>query len=171
MATVLFHVLAWPTFGIALLVFGFAPGAALRLIVLCYRRDNPRRRELISELYAVPRIERPFWVAEQMEVALFEGLRGRFAAIRRNRGIQILRVVVALTFAVFGFRPLAQVSLEPDEDRTLTIRVGFGKIHASLSEHLLDSCPNLSADDVSIDLGGHGRRGLPPDPADDGGGS
>jgi DNA-binding transcriptional MerR regulator len=71
--------LAWPTFLIALLVFGFAPGALLRLIVLAFRRDDPRRRELLGELYAVPRIERPFWVIEQLEVALFEGLRGRFA--------------------------------------------------------------------------------------------
>lgn len=70
--------LAWPTLGVALLVFGLAPGVALRLIVLFYRRDNPRRRELLGELYAVPRIERPFWVAEQLEVALFEGLRDRF---------------------------------------------------------------------------------------------
>jgi hypothetical protein len=77
MAAVIFHVLAWPTLGIALLVFGFAPGVVLRLIVLFYPRGNLRRQELLSELYAVPRIERPFWVAEQLEVALFEGLRGR----------------------------------------------------------------------------------------------
>ena len=77
--------LAWPTLGVALLVFGFAPGVVLRLIVLFYRRGNPRRRELLGELYAVPRIERPFWVAEQLEVALFEGLRDRFRAWRDER--------------------------------------------------------------------------------------
>ena len=71
------QLLAWPTLGVALLVFGFAPGIVLRLIVLLYRRDNPRRQELLGEIYAVPRIERPFWVAEQLEVALFEGLRDR----------------------------------------------------------------------------------------------
>ena len=80
MTAVIFKVLPWPTLGIAILLFGFAPGAALRMIVLLYRRDHPRRQELIAELYAVPRIERPFWVAEQLEVAIFEGLRGRFAA-------------------------------------------------------------------------------------------
>jgi hypothetical protein len=66
MSDLIFHTLGWSTLGIAVLVFGFAPGAALRLIVLLYRRDNLRRKELIGELYAVPRIERPFWVAEQL---------------------------------------------------------------------------------------------------------
>jgi len=34
---------------------------------------------LLGELYAVPKIERPFWVIEQLEVGLFGGLRGRIA--------------------------------------------------------------------------------------------
>jgi hypothetical protein len=76
------QLLAWPTLGVAILAFGFAPGVALRLIVLLYPRGNPRRRELLGELYAVPTIERPFWVAAQLELALFEGLRTRFRAWR-----------------------------------------------------------------------------------------
>lgn len=79
MAALISQVISWPTLAIALLVYGFAPGAVLRLIVLLYPRDDPRRRELLGDLYAVPRIERPFWVIEQLEVALFEGLRRRFA--------------------------------------------------------------------------------------------
>jgi hypothetical protein len=79
MASLVSQVISWPTLAIALLVFGFAPGAVLRLIVLAFPRDDPRRRELLGELYAVPRIERPFWVMEQLEVGLFEGLRHRFA--------------------------------------------------------------------------------------------
>lgn len=66
--------IAWPGFLIALVVFGFAPGVLLRMIVLCFPRDHPRRRELLAELRAVPRIERPFWVLEQLELAIFEGL-------------------------------------------------------------------------------------------------
>ena len=62
---------------VALFVFGVAPGLMLRLILLLYPRDNPRRRELLGELYGVPRFEQPFWVAQQFEVALFEGLGGR----------------------------------------------------------------------------------------------
>lgn len=76
---------SWPTLLIALIVFGFAPGALLRLIVLAFDQDDPRRDELLAELYAVPRLERPFWVFEQLEVALFEGLldRLRWAATGR----------------------------------------------------------------------------------------
>ena len=79
MSAVIFHVISWPTLGCALLVYGFAPGALMRLIVLLYPRGHPRRGELISELYAYPRIKRPFWVAEQLETALFEGSRARIA--------------------------------------------------------------------------------------------
>ena len=67
-------IVSWETFLISLLVFGFAPGAVLRLIVLAFRRDDPRRREMLAELHRVPRLERPYWVFEQLEVALFEGI-------------------------------------------------------------------------------------------------
>lgn len=67
-------IVSWETFLVALLVFGFAPGAALRLIVLAFHREDPRRSEMLAELHAVPRWERPFWVFEQLEVALFEGV-------------------------------------------------------------------------------------------------
>ena len=66
--------LSWPTFLVALVVYGFAPGALLRMICLAFHREDPRRYELRAELFAVPRLVRPFWVAEQLEVALFEGL-------------------------------------------------------------------------------------------------
>jgi uncharacterized protein YegJ (DUF2314 family) len=71
--SLLFNLVSWPMFGIALLIFGFAPSLLLRVIVLAFPRDDPRRDELLGELYAVPRFERPFWVAEQFEVALVEG--------------------------------------------------------------------------------------------------
>jgi DNA-binding transcriptional MerR regulator len=89
MADLIFHVFAWPTFGVALLIFGFAPGAALRLTVLAFSRDDPRRKELVAELYAVPRIERPFWVVEQLEVALLEGLPSRFIRNKANDPLKI----------------------------------------------------------------------------------
>lgn len=62
------------TFLLAVVVYGFAPGFLLRLLVLVYERDDPRRKELIAELYEVPRLKRPFWVAEQLETAIFDGL-------------------------------------------------------------------------------------------------
>lgn len=63
-----------PTLLLAVLVYGFAPGFLLRLLVLVYERDDPRRAELIAELYEVPRLKRPFWVAEQIETAIFDGV-------------------------------------------------------------------------------------------------
>ncbi|WP_336156711.1 hypothetical protein [Amycolatopsis sp. VC5-11] len=67
-------VASWPTLLIAILLYGFAPGFVLRLVVMVYERDDPRRAELIAELYEVPRLKRPFWVAEQIETAIFDGL-------------------------------------------------------------------------------------------------
>jgi hypothetical protein len=67
-------IVSWETFLVSLLAFGFAPGAVLRLIVLAFHRDDPRRREMLAELYRVPRLERPYWVMQQLEVALFEGV-------------------------------------------------------------------------------------------------
>jgi Uncharacterized protein conserved in bacteria (DUF2314) len=67
-------IVSWKTFLVSLVVFGFAPGAVLRLIALAFHRDDPRRREMLAELYRVPRWERPFWVFEQLERALVEGI-------------------------------------------------------------------------------------------------
>ena len=64
------------TFGLALLIFGFAPGMALALIVRVLP-DLDRRRELQANLYDVPRWEQPFWVAQQLEVAMRIGLAPR----------------------------------------------------------------------------------------------
>jgi hypothetical protein len=83
-----FQILSCPMLALALLVFGFAPGLLLRLIVLAFPKDDARRAELRGELYNVPRFERPFWVAEQMEIALFEGLRDRIVR-RGNRGNRV----------------------------------------------------------------------------------
>lgn len=65
-------------FGLAVLLFGFAPGLVLAAIVRLIP-DTDRRRELQAELYEVPRWERPFWVAQQFEVALRLGLSPRIS--------------------------------------------------------------------------------------------
>ncbi|MGH3854277.1 MAG: hypothetical protein ACRDR6_12450 [Pseudonocardiaceae bacterium] len=67
---------SWRSLLVVLVVFGLAPGVCLRQIVRVYPPGDPRRAELIAELYAVPRWERPLWVAEQLEVALSERHRG-----------------------------------------------------------------------------------------------
>lgn len=104
MTDLIFHNLGWPTLGVALVVFGFAPGALLRLIVLLYPRGNLRRRELIGELYAVPRIERPFWVIEQLEVALFEGFFPRIRAYR-------IAALIIIWLLIASFQSLAELLL------------------------------------------------------------
>lgn len=84
-------VASWRSLLLVVVVFGFAPGFCLRLIVLAYPRHDPRRDELIAELYAVPRIWRPLWVAEQLETALFEGLKQRARSASRwlrRRGVR-----------------------------------------------------------------------------------
>jgi DivIVA protein len=78
--------IGWPAVLMALLVSGFAPGAVLRVIVLAFERNDPRRRELLGELYHVPRVERPFWVAEKLELALIEGLGGRLRKAIKHWG-------------------------------------------------------------------------------------
>jgi hypothetical protein len=86
-------IVSWPPFLAALLVFGFAPGAALRLIVLAFHRDDPRRSEMLAELHGVPRWERPFWVVEQLEVALSEGIWERVTWAATGRIIHRWRLV------------------------------------------------------------------------------
>jgi hypothetical protein len=74
MAELLHAVVQWRLLVLMLVVFGFAPGAVLRVIVLAYPTGSPRRAELMAELYAMPPFARPRWVFEQLELALFAGL-------------------------------------------------------------------------------------------------
>jgi len=127
MDSLIFHVLAWPTFLVALLVFGFAPGAILRLIILAYEREDPRRQELLSELYHVPRIERPFWVAEQLETALFDGLRGRLAAWRAKRPF-----------------PALVYLLDPGRDKVLTLELTLAAKLQAPDVQLDELCSGIS---------------------------
>jgi hypothetical protein len=80
-------VASWQTLLLAVGVFGFAPGFILRLAVKIYPRDDPRRRELVAEMYIVPRLLRPFYVAEQIETVLFEGTGARLNLRRRRRAL------------------------------------------------------------------------------------
>lgn len=100
MAEFIEAVTSWPTLLTVLLVFGFAPGFVLRLIVLAYPKGDPRRRELIAELYIVPRIVRPLWVAEKLEVALFEGVPRRL--IRLAKYVRLWMAIVKWAFGAFS---------------------------------------------------------------------
>lgn len=71
------------------LTFGLAPGLLLRVVVLLYPKGNPRRTELLAELYTEKGkrayLDRVVWVFEQLELALCEGLPQRAAIVRRAR--------------------------------------------------------------------------------------
>jgi hypothetical protein len=67
-----------------LLIFGFFPGLVLRLLVRLYPKGNPRRMELLGELYAKPQWRRPWFVAQQLETALSEGVPTRVAPLARG---------------------------------------------------------------------------------------
>ena len=74
------------SFVVIVVVFGFLPGFVLRLLVRLYPNDHPRRRELPNELYFLPRWERWFFVAEQLETALHEAPRARVARRKARTG-------------------------------------------------------------------------------------
>lgn len=113
-------IVSWPTFIAALIVFGFAPGAFLRLIVLAFERDDPRRVELLAEVHVVPRIERPFWVFEQLEVALFEGLLERIRWAATGRVIHRWRLVSG----VESHRAHPKTFWIPDESERRAVEAG-----------------------------------------------
>lgn len=94
---------SWKPLLLAVFAFGFAPGCCLRIIVLAYPRDDPRRAELIAELYTVPRIQRPLWVAEQLEVALFEGLAHRATSMTSIKRIRLRDYAGLIIVTAIGF--------------------------------------------------------------------
>lgn len=63
-------------------ILGFFPGVVNRLFARSYAKEDPRRAEMIAELYEVPRKEQWWWVFQQGERALFEGLPARAVRAR-----------------------------------------------------------------------------------------
>ncbi|MCA1702817.1 MAG: hypothetical protein LC808_05920 [Actinobacteria bacterium] len=78
----LIDLLDWKALAAVSGVFGFAPRAVLRIVVLAWPSDHPRRQELLGELGAIDYWKRPIWLAEQLETAIFDGLHQR---VRRRR--------------------------------------------------------------------------------------
>lgn len=89
----------WPTVLLPLAIFGLLPGPLLRLVVQLYPKGDPRRRELLGELYAIEFHKRPFFLAQCLELALLEGLPTRW---RRHHAGTTLKAPVSL--AASGFR-------------------------------------------------------------------
>lgn len=84
-AELIADILNWKWYLLTLLVHGLAPGLLLRVIVVAFDKNDPRRQELIAELYAVPFVRRPYWVAQQLETALSDGIWPRFTWILTGR--------------------------------------------------------------------------------------
>ena len=113
-------VASWHSLLLAVGAFGFAPGFILRVAVKIYPRHDPRRKEIIADLYVMRRIERPFYVAEQLETVLLEGLPQRFARllyrilrpIRMRRSIERAGKLGELMELVRQDKPLDQLSNE-----------------------------------------------------------
>jgi len=64
----------WKLALLVIFIFAICPQWILRALVLTYPRDDPRRKELLGELYAIEYHKRPFWVAEQFETVLAEAI-------------------------------------------------------------------------------------------------
>lgn len=58
-------------------LFGLAPSVLVRVLSWTFPAGDSRRAEMIGELHAVPTWERPIWAAQQLEVAVFEGVPAR----------------------------------------------------------------------------------------------
>lgn len=77
----------WTYLVVGLLVYGFFPRLALRLIVLAFH-SRVRRREVLADLDAVDYLKRPLFVFEQLEVALVEGLGERVRFLWLSRWVE-----------------------------------------------------------------------------------
>jgi len=89
--------ISWPALLIALVIFGAAPNLVLRLLLLAYPKGHPQRAAIWADFRDVPRWERPFWVCEQLDGALFEGLRQRWnAKVKAGSGVSPQQVTITL---------------------------------------------------------------------------
>jgi hypothetical protein len=97
---------------LAVLLFGVAPGLVLRLLLLVYPRSDPRRRELLAEMRAIPYFERPLFVGEQFETVLCEGVphraRSLARAVQRSRKIASAAALLYLLSGTAGLIVSAQ---------------------------------------------------------------
>lgn len=131
------HPLAIGSFA-AFLVLAFlmitVPGAVLRQIVRLYPPSDPRRRELIAELYGVPFAKRWLFVAQALELATFEGIPRRHAhRSRRQTVVASSRRPPTSAFATSSFRGPQVCSIVGITYRQLDYWARTGLMHPSIS--------------------------------------
>jgi len=139
MAELIEHIVSWPTFLCAVVVFSLVPGVVLYFAVILYPRDHPRRRKMVDDLATVPRWERPFWVTEQLVIAIFEGVPLRAKAAREARRTSsggtadptdrpsfaglFLRCIAMAVITVGVIAPVGIYEANPDGIRSAWVRV------------------------------------------------
>jgi hypothetical protein len=81
---------SWHFVVIVLLVFGFAPGAVLRIVVKAWPKGDPMRGALRGDFAVRSHWERPFFVAAQIDNALFDGLGARRSLQSKTTGLKTM---------------------------------------------------------------------------------
>ena len=134
-------------FLLAAIFIGFIPRLILRVVLFAYRKDNPHRREILAEYFAVPRIWRLIWVFEQAEAALFEGLPERWSKRRRSRVMLAVRPVsiaflllgsffIACNFLTAAFTPLTySISFDSPDTVQVTGNVPLSSFNLTNDYH------------------------------------
>jgi hypothetical protein len=118
-------------FGLALLIFGVLPGPVLRFLLAFYPKDHPRRAQIRGDFDAISEYwKRPFFVAETLELAVFEGLCQRVQQIDRWRLIEAVLVgflPVGISYAsVYAARGVVELIGLRGITTTVTIGVTVG---------------------------------------------
>ncbi len=113
----------WTLLLLAILIFGLAPGVVLRLVLKAYPTGHSRREELLAELYAMNWAARPFWVAQQLETAIFEGLPARRARAAVTKATDAAAVTEAE--AVAAERKAASELLEALDSKIDRSKIGW----------------------------------------------
>lgn len=123
-------------------ITGFIPVIATKLVVKLYPKVDPRRSELVAELFAVPFRDRPAWVCQCLALGLTEGLSSRLREGRRKsasagrtpiatattRALDVIIVLVAVPVLV-PVLTLAALAIRIDSRGPAmlrTIRIGRG---------------------------------------------
>ncbi len=99
--------LAVRTLVVALVLFGFVPGLALRCVSRAWPKGHSRRAELRGEMLSIDYIKRPLWVCEQLETALLDGLPARWNE-RRDRSTA---AQISATSALDRHREVARANI------------------------------------------------------------
>lgn len=110
------------TVGVA---FALLPGLILRLVVLAYPKDHPRRPEVLAEFYSIPYPSRVLFVIETCEMSVSEALPARLRSAKSSidrRAVKKAIRVLSKEYASGDRERLIADLVEMCSDRTLEPR-------------------------------------------------